>query len=48
MNKRLRIYESHVFELRIKTLMKVILVVMCTTWAVVKISLYVFIRSSNI
>ena len=29
--RRLRIYESHVFELRIKTWMKVILVVMCTT-----------------
>ena len=27
----LRIYESHIFELRIKTLMKVILAVMCTT-----------------
>ena len=37
MNKWLRIYESHIFELRIKTLMKVILAVMCTTQAVVKI-----------
>ena len=37
MNKRLRIYESHIFELRIKTWMKVILAVMCTTQAVVKI-----------
>ena len=35
-NKRLRIYGSHIFELRIKTWMKVILAVMCTTWAVVK------------
>ena len=34
---RLRIYESHIFELRIKTWMKVILAVMHTTWAVVKI-----------
>ena len=34
---RLRIYESHIFEQRIKTWMKVILAVMCTTWAVVKI-----------
>ena len=31
MNRRLRIYESHIFELRIKTWMKVILAVMCTT-----------------
>ena len=37
MNKRLRIYESHIFELRIKTWMKMILAVMCTAWAVVKI-----------
>ena len=29
--KRLRIYESHIFELRIKTWTKVILAVMCTT-----------------
>ena len=36
-NKRLRIYESHIFALRIKTWMKVILAVMCITWAVVKI-----------
>ena len=36
-NTQLRIYESHIFELRIKTLMKVILSVMCTTRAVVKI-----------
>ena len=35
--KRLRIYESHIFELQIKMWMKVILAVMCTTWAVVKI-----------
>ena len=34
---RLRIYEGHIFELRIKTWMKVILAVMHTTWAVVKI-----------
>ena len=34
---QLRMYESHVFELRIKTWMKVILAVMSTTWAVVKI-----------
>ena len=33
---RLRIYESHIFELRIKMWMKVILAVMCTTWAVEK------------
>ena len=51
---RLRIYESHIFELRIKTWMKVIPAVMCTTWAVVKIRpariifIHVFIRSSNI
>ena len=36
-NKRLRIYESHIFALRIKTWMKVILALMCTTRAVVKI-----------
>ena len=36
-NIRLRIYESHIFELQIKTWMKVILAVMYTTWAVVKI-----------
>ena len=35
--KRLRICESHIFELQIKMWMKVILAVMCTTWAVVKI-----------
>ena len=34
---QLRMYESHIFELRIKTWMKVILAVMSTTWAVVKI-----------
>ena len=36
-NTQLRIYESHIFELRIKTWMKVIHSVMCTTRAVVKI-----------
>ena len=35
--KRLRIYGSHMFDLWIKTWMKVILAVMYTTWAVVKI-----------
>ena len=30
-HKRLRLYESHIFELRIKTWMKVILAEMCTT-----------------
>ena len=35
--KWLRIYESHIFKLQIKMWMKVILAVMCTTWAVVKI-----------
>ena len=44
MNKWLRIYESYIFELRIKTLMKVILAVMCTTQAVVKIRLLTKIR----
>ena len=34
---RLRIYEGHIFEMRIKTWMKVNLAVMHTTWAVVKI-----------
>lgn len=34
--KRLRIYGSHIFDLRIKTWMKVILAVMYTAWAVVK------------
>lgn len=35
--KRLRIYGSHIFDLWIKTWMKVILAVMYTTWAVVKV-----------